>query len=59
MDGWLVNYNFFSPHMSLDGKTPAQEVGINCGNHSWTDLVGYEGKSIVQTLEPQPIPSMQ
>ena len=24
-DGWLVYYNYFKPHESLDGKTPAQD----------------------------------
>jgi transposase InsO family protein len=28
LDGWLVHYNFFRPHMSLDDKTPAEVAGI-------------------------------
>jgi putative transposase len=55
MDGWLVHYNFFRPHMSLEGKTPAEEAGIKYENHNWADLIGCEKKPIVQTLEPQPI----
>jgi putative transposase len=35
IDGWLVDYNFFKPHMALDGKTPAEEAGIKYDIHSW------------------------
>ena len=28
MDGWLVHYNFFRPHMSLNDRTPASVAGI-------------------------------
>jgi putative transposase len=35
VDGWLVDYNFFRPHMSLDGKTPAEVAGIEYETHSW------------------------
>ncbi len=55
MDGWLVYYNFFRPHMSLDGKRPAEEAGIKYDSHSWADIVGVEKQPIVQTLEPQPV----
>jgi putative transposase len=37
MDGWLVHYNYFRPHMSL-GKTPAQEAGINFPFKNWKDV---------------------
>jgi hypothetical protein len=38
MDGWLVHYNYFRPHMSLDGKTPAEASGINFPFHNWKDV---------------------
>jgi putative transposase len=38
-DGWLVHYNYFRPHMSLDDKTPAQEAGINFPFRNWKDVV--------------------
>jgi transposase-like protein len=37
-EGWLVYYNFFKPHQSLDGKTPAQEAGIQYAIKNWADL---------------------
>jgi putative transposase len=38
MDGWLVHYNFFRPHMSLKDKTPAMVAGIRCPLRNWKDV---------------------
>jgi putative transposase len=38
MDGWLVHYNYFRPHMSLSGKTPAEEAGIDFPFKNWKDV---------------------
>jgi putative transposase len=37
-DGWLVYYNYFKPHQGLNGKTPAEEAGINYDVKNWADL---------------------
>ncbi|MDD4875854.1 MAG: hypothetical protein PHQ86_01800 [Dehalococcoidales bacterium] len=55
MDGWLVNYNFFRPHMSLNGKTPAEVAGLKYEYHNWSDVVGIEKQPIIKELEPQPV----
>ena len=39
MDGWLVHYNFFRPHETLKGKTPAQKAGIRFPFKNWLDVV--------------------
>lgn len=39
LDGWLVHYNFFRPHMSLKDKTPAEVAGTKCPLHNWRDVV--------------------
>ena len=39
MDGWLVHYNFFRPHMSLRDRTPAQVAGIRFPFRNWKDVV--------------------
>lgn len=39
MDGWLVHYNFFRPHMSLKGKTPAEAAGIKYHVRNWGEVV--------------------
>ena len=40
MDGQRIYYNFISPHMSLDGKTPAQQsnLGLRLGRNKWLSL---------------------
>jgi putative transposase len=37
-DGWLIYYNYFKPHQSLNGKTPAEEAKINYSVKNWADL---------------------
>lgn len=39
LDGWLVHYNFFRPHMSLGGRTPAAAAGIQASVTTWADVV--------------------
>jgi transposase-like protein len=39
LDGFLVHYNFFKPHLSLRGKTPAEMAGIKLPFKTWTDFV--------------------
>jgi len=38
MDGWLVHYNFFRPHMSLKDRTPASVAGIRFPYRNWKDV---------------------
>jgi putative transposase len=37
-DGWLIYYNYFKPHLSLDGKTPAEQANIQYDVKNWADL---------------------
>lgn len=37
-DGWLVYYNYFKPHESLNGKTPAEEAKVNYAVKNWANL---------------------
>ena len=39
MAGWATHYNFFRPHMSLKGKTPAEAAGIQYEVKNWTEVV--------------------
>lgn len=39
LDGWLVHYNFFRPHMSLRNRTPASVAGIRFPFRNWKDIV--------------------
>ena len=38
LDGWLVHYNFFRPHMSLNDSTPARVAGIQFPFRNWKDV---------------------
>lgn len=38
MEGWLIHYNFFRPHMSLKDRTPAQVAGIKFPFRNWKDI---------------------
>ena len=38
LDGWLVHYNFFRPHMSLRDRTPAMVAGIRFPFRNWKDI---------------------
>jgi len=42
MDGWLVHYNYFRPHLSLKGKTPAQVAGVEAPYKNWREVVSDE-----------------
>ncbi|MFZ7131878.1 MAG: IS6 family transposase [Eubacteriales bacterium] len=38
IDGFLIHYNFFKPHLSL-GKTPAEQAGLKLPFKTWTEFV--------------------
>lgn len=38
LDGWLVHYNYFRPHMSLNDSTPARVAGIKFPFRNWKDI---------------------
>ena len=39
LDGWLVHYNYFKPHESLKGRTPAEAAGITDADKNRMDVV--------------------
>jgi putative transposase len=53
LDGWLIYYNFFRPHESLNDVTPAEKANIKFPFKDWLDLtksllpVPLKAKSIV------------
>jgi transposase-like protein len=66
MDGWLVHYNFFRPHMSLKDRTPASVAGIRFPFRNWKDVIEqpYEKTTRIpiKTYEPilddEPLPKI-
>jgi transposase-like protein len=49
LSGYVVNYNFARPHITLKGKTPAEQAGINV--KGWKALI--EGAIQSEALAPQ------
>jgi putative transposase len=43
LDGFLIHYNYFRPHMTLQNKTPAEVAGIKAPAKNWTELVRKTG----------------
>lgn len=39
LDGWLIHYNFFRPHMSLRDRTPADVAGIKFPFRNWKEVI--------------------
>jgi len=48
LDGWLVHYNYFRPHESLDDKTPAESAGVKFPYKNWLEVI--EGQRV--KIEP-------
>jgi len=40
MDGWLIHYNFFRPHQTLNNKTPGEIARIDFPFKNWKDVIG-------------------
>lgn len=57
IEGWLIHYNYFRPHISLKGKTPAQRAGIVLSVNDWLDVVKQptDTAKIEIGTEPRPI----
>jgi hypothetical protein len=34
-----IYYKFVKPHKALDGKTPAEKVGLNLEKNQWLNLI--------------------
>ena len=55
LDGWLVHYNFFRPHESLNDRTPAEKAGIKTPIKNWADVVRVKedkSENILEIDEP-------
>ena len=57
IEGWLIHYNYFRPHISLKGKTPARKAGIVLSANDWLDVVRQptDTAHIDVSTEPRPI----
>jgi hypothetical protein len=57
IEGWLIHYNYFRPHISLKGKTPARKASIILSANDWLDVVREptDTAKIDISTEPRPI----
>jgi len=39
LKGWVIHYNFFRPHLSLNDRTPAQVAEIDFPYRNWKELI--------------------
>ncbi len=56
LDGFLIHYNFFRPHMTLNNKTPAEVAGIKAPLLSWTEVVRHNTTAFQQANLRQKTP---
>ena len=42
VDGLVLNYNYFRPHIGLDGKTPASKAGVDAPFANWAEVATLE-----------------
>jgi putative transposase len=57
LKGWVIHYNFFRPHLSLNDKTPAQMAGINFPYANWKELIEkqpYKSTARITLVEHAP-----
>jgi transposase-like protein len=47
LNGFVANYNFFRPHMTLNNTTPAQAAGIKLPFNDWEGFIRYEQAHIL------------
>ncbi len=52
IDGLAVHYNFFRPHMGLDGKKPAEAAGVDAPFTSWRDVAAMHVKDVAEDDAP-------
>jgi putative transposase len=39
LEGWTIHYNYFRPHKTLDGRTPAETAHIHFPFRNWLDVI--------------------
>ena len=51
LDGWVMNYNLFTPHAGLNNRTPAQAADVEPPFGSWEDVVKADGIGSVAVVQ--------
>ncbi len=50
LDGWVIHYNYFRPHLSLNDRTPAQTAGIDFPYRNWKELIEKQPYSVTARI---------
>jgi putative transposase len=56
LKGWVIHYNYFRPHMSLNDKTPAQKAGIQFPYANWKEVIEKQPYSVTSRIPIKPNP---
>lgn len=56
LKGWVIHYNFFRPHLSLNDRTPAQVAGIKFPYANWKELIEKQPYSVTAKIPISPRP---
>ncbi|MDP2949516.1 MAG: IS6 family transposase [Chloroflexota bacterium] len=59
LNGFVLNYNFLRPHMTLDGKPPAEAAGVEVPFRSWIEFVTSNEMALQEADVAQPILSVE
>lgn len=58
LDGWLVHYNYFRTHESLDNKTPGEEAKVKFPFKNWLDVI-ESCRKVIEPAKPEPISTVK
>jgi putative transposase len=50
LKGWIIHYNYFRPHLSLQDRTPAEVAGINFPYRNWKELIEKQPYSVTARI---------
>jgi putative transposase len=56
LKGWVIHYNFFRPHLSLNDRTPAKVAGINFPYANCKELIEKQPYSVTARIPISPRP---
>jgi len=60
LEGWVIHYSFFRPHLSLNDKTPSQMASIDFPYANWKELIEKQPYSVtanipIKSYQPRPL----
>ena len=56
LKGWVIHYNYFRPHLSLNDRTPAQVANIDFPYQNWKELIEKQPYSVTARIPVRDVP---